>query len=79
MEAKLGYKLNFASPQYACKKYYVPPISPHHLIQEILFYDPWKLLVMCIVIGLHSSELMYSLAAHPYKLKKCLESGCGFL
>jgi hypothetical protein len=28
---------------------YIPPLSPHHLIQEIFFYNPWKLLIACIV------------------------------
>uniref|UniRef100_A0A6B2LFD7 Methyl-CpG-binding domain protein 4 n=1 Tax=Arcella intermedia TaxID=1963864 RepID=A0A6B2LFD7_9EUKA len=30
---------------------YVPPISPHKLIQELVFYDPWMLTVICIMLN----------------------------
>lgn len=28
-----------------------PPVSPHGLIEELLYWDPWKLLVACILLN----------------------------
>ena len=35
---------------------WTPPISPHHLIQESLFHDPWKLLIATIFLNRTSGK-----------------------
>eukprot|EP01117_Protostelium_nocturnum_P019897 TRINITY_DN8739_c0_g1_i1.p1 TRINITY_DN8739_c0_g1~~TRINITY_DN8739_c0_g1_i1.p1 ORF type:complete len:314 (-),score=88.43 TRINITY_DN8739_c0_g1_i1:45-986(-) len=61
------------------RKYFVPPISPHHLIQELLFYDPWKMTISCVLLnrtsGRQVKTVIYKLFRTYPTPKDMLENG----
>eukprot|EP01112_Ceratiomyxa_fruticulosa_P017955 TRINITY_DN567_c0_g1_i1.p1 TRINITY_DN567_c0_g1~~TRINITY_DN567_c0_g1_i1.p1 ORF type:complete len:410 (-),score=103.36 TRINITY_DN567_c0_g1_i1:97-1257(-) len=49
---------------------YIPPVSPHNLIQECLYSDPWKVLIACLLLNRTSGSqarpaLLYLLGKFP--------------
>lgn len=44
-------------PRRKAFKKWTPPRSPHHLVQETLFHDPWKLLVATIFLNKTSGRM----------------------
>ncbi|PRP89081.1 methyl-CpG-binding domain protein 4 [Planoprotostelium fungivorum] len=75
---KLGYSL-WAADHVLKRNYFVPPVSPHHLIQEILFYDPWKMTIACMLLNRTSGRVVrhviYKLFIRYPNPKEMIEKG----
>lgn len=61
----LNFFLDLRRPKRKAFKKWTPPRSPYNLVQEILFHDPWKLLVATIFLNKTSGN------ANKYLLCSC--------
>lgn len=48
-------------PRRKALRKWTPPRSPFNLVQEILFHDPWKLLIATIFLNKTSGKQSYTM------------------
>jgi len=77
-EKELGYE-NYGAKHSTNRKYFVPPVSPHHIVQEYLFHDPWKMTIACVLLnrttGRAVRHVIYKLFQKYKTPKMMLENG----